>query len=595
MAKKQKLYGTEWSLIRAAIGPFRRRGVYVLALVVLDTALAGLGVGMVFPVFQVLIDPAHDSPLLQAAIPALQHLAPDTRLVAVALGTVALFGLKATVTMIATVSTNALLQDLRVHWVNRIGENYLYGPLHLVSGRKPGELLNDWSNETLAATRFFQSCIVYFSSVMLVFALIAMGLAVNWKVTLGMVVFGGAVAALARLSLFGGSARLSQTKVALNQSVTANMIENLTHVRDLKLLQAERIRLRGLDETGRSLANAVLKGALYADIPRVAGEFLAVLALMLFVMVGAKVLNTPPADMLPLMAFFFIAFYRLISAGSMATAARVKALNELHSVTVINRLLSAARDREDVDEGLPLDRLYADIVLRDIHFSYGVEQATLAGVNATFPLGKTILLVGPSGSGKSALLDLLLRLQKPHRGSIETMGTDVFSYRLSDWRRQFGYVSQEAALFNGDIRMNLRLADPGASDDDIELACRLAGANEFIRQLPSGYATLVGDRGYSLSGGQRKRIAIARALMRKPSVLILDEATTSFEQSLEQSMLGTLRRSMPGMTIIQVTHRLSGHDNVDWVVAMQDGQVVAEGPWDRISARLTPLFAVNTL
>jgi ABC-type bacteriocin/lantibiotic exporter with double-glycine peptidase domain len=595
MTQLKNLNITEWPLILAAIGPFRRRSAYVLMLVVMDTALAGLGVGMVFPVFQALLDPAHTSQLLQAAIPALQHLAPDTRLIAVALGTVALFGLKGAVTMMTTVSTNKLLQDLRFYWVNRIGENYLFGPLRLLSGRKPGELLNDWSNETLASTRFFQSCIVHFSSTMLVLALIVMGLVVHWKVTLAMVVVGGAVALLARRSLFGGSARLSQTKVALNQSMTASMIENLTHVRDLKLLQAERIRLNAIDEVGMSLAKAVLRGAVYADIPRVAGEFLAVMAMMLFVVISVKVLNTSPSDMLPMMAFFFIAFYRLISAGSMATAARVKALNELHSVAVVNRLQSSVNVRENTDVGVPLEGLQGDILLRGIHYSYGGAQPTLAGVDATIPLGRMILLVGPSGSGKSTLLDLLLGLQKPDSGSIETTGVNVFSYRLSDWRRQFGYVSQEAALFNGDVRMNLRLAVPDASDEDIEQACRLAGADEFIRDLPRGYATLVGDRGYSLSGGQRKRIAIARALMRRPSVLILDEATTSFEQSLEQSMLATLRHSMPGMTIIQVTHRLTGHDHVDWVVAMQDGRVVAEGQWDQVQSLLAPLYSIQTL
>lgn len=595
MASPQTLPGTEWSLIQAVIGPFRWRGLGVLTLVVVDTALAGLGIGMVFPVFQALIDPAHDSPLLNQAIPALQYLAPDTRLVMVALATVVLFGLKAVITMLTTVSTNAFLQDLRFHWVNRIGEYYLYGPHHRVSGKKPGELLNNWFNETVAATRFFQASIIYFSSTMLVLALVVMGMVVHWPVTLGMVVGGSAVAVLARHNLFGGAAKLSKTKVALNQSVTASMIENLTHVRDLKLLQAEEPRLRSLDEVCRSLAKAVLKGALFSEIPRVAGEFLAVLALMSFVVVSVKVLNKPPADMLPLMAFFFIAFYRLVSAGSMAMASRVKALNEVHSVAVISRLLEQSREREDRGDGLPLNGMYGDIVLRDIHYAYGTDHPVLSGVAATFPHGKTILLAGPSGSGKSTLLDLLMRLEEPQCGSIEVMGRKASAYRLADWRRQFGYVSQDAALFNGDIRMNLCLADPDASDAQLERACHLAGADEFIRELPNGYATRVGDRGYSLSGGQRKRIAIARALIRKPAVLILDEATTSFEQSLEQSMLNTLRSTMPEMTIIQVTHRLSAQEDVDWVVVLQGGKVVAEGRWDRVQSRLATLFEISEL
>ena len=372
------------------------------------------------------------------------------------------------------------------------------------------------------------------------------------------------------------------------------MIENLTHVRDIKLLQAEAQRLKSLDQICHTLSHIFLKSAVFAEIPRVAGEFFAVLALMTFVLVSLKLFNQSPAETLPLMALFFIAFYRLVGAITVAMGSKVKALNEVHSLTVVRDILAQSNMREDTDDGLPLDGLHGDINICDINFSYESDHPVLAGLTATIPLGRTTLLVGPSGSGKSTLLDVLMRLEEPQGGKILVSGENASLYRLADWRRQFGYVSQEAALFNGDIRMNLRLAVPDASDEDIKQACRLAGADEFIRALPSGYATLVGDRGYSLSGGQRKRIAIARALMRKPSVLIFDEATTSFEQSLERAMLASLRYSMPSMTIVQVTHRLTGHDHVDWVVAMQHGRVVAQGHWPQVRPFFESLGSIQT-
>lgn len=593
MSAVQQHAGSEIDLVRAVIGPFGRRGLGVLALVVLDTVFASLGIGMVFPVFQALIDPAHSSALLDRAMPALKNLAPDSRLVVIALTTVTLFGLKAAISMLTTVSTNSFLQSLRFHWVARIGESYLYGPHRRVSGKKSGELFNDWFNETLAATRYFQSNITFFSSSMLVAVLIVMGLVVDWQLMLGMIIAGGAVAFLVRQKLFLGSAVLSQVKVAANQAVSASMIEDLTHVRDLKLLQAEAQRLKSLDEVCNTLSGIFQKSAVFAELPRVIGEFLTVLALMAFVVISVSVLDKPPSDMLPLMAFFFIAFYRLAGAGSLAMASKVKALNEVHSVAVVRELLAQTRVLEDKHEGLPLDGLYDDIRLRGIHYAYDADHSVLAGITATIPRGRTSLLVGPSGSGKSTLLDLLMRLEEPQGGSIEVAGENASAYRLADWRCQFGYVSQEAALFNGDIRMNLRLAAPEASNAELEYACHLAGADDFIRALPNGYETLVGDRGYALSGGQRKRIAIARALIRKPAVLILDEATTSFEQSLEQNMLSTIRTAMPGMTIIQVTHRLANQSGVDWVVALRDGKVVREGNWDQVRAHLSHMVDLD--
>lgn len=586
MKAGEAVSGGEWRLVNIVIGPYQARGFRVLALVMLDTMLATLGVGMVLPVFQALIDPGHGSPLLYQAIPALRELAPEMRLVAVALATVGVFGLKAAITVLTTISTQAFLQDLRFYWVARIGEYYLYGPQRRVGGKKPGELLNDWFNETLAAARFLQSSVAFYSSAMLVVALVTMGMMVDWRVMSGMVGGGGVVTLLAHRALFGGSASLSKTKVALNQSVASSMIEDLTHIRDLKILQAEAPRLDSLDKLCRALAKVFLKGAVLGEIPRIAGEFLAVLSLMSFVVLSVKVLDKSPADMLPLMAFFFISFYRLVSAASVATSARVKALNELHSVVVVGELIARSREREDSLAGESMDEMRGDLVLHDVHYAYESGNPVLSGVTATFPYGKTTLLIGLSGSGKSTLLDLIMRLEEPQQGHIEVMGRNASTYRLADWRRQFGYVSQEAALFNGDIRMNLCLAAPDASDADLKYACLLAGAHEFIQGLPNGYATLVGDRGYALSGGQRKRIAIARALLRRPTVLILDEATTSFEQSLEQTMLGAMRSAMPDMTIIQVTHRLSAQEGVDWLVALEAGQVIVEGEWRHVQHRL---------
>jgi ABC-type bacteriocin/lantibiotic exporter with double-glycine peptidase domain len=590
MSSSRQSIFREWAMIRAVLGPYRKRAIIVLVLVIIDTALASLGIGLVFPVFQAIIDPVDAGPLLKSLFPPLIQLDPDTRLVALAAATILLFALKAMASMLTTITTNSFLQGLRFYWVARIGEYYLYGPYGQISGKKSGVLLNDWSNETLAATRFFQSSITYFSSTIYVLALFVMGMIIDWRVMLGIMAAGILAALLARRNLFASSARLSKVRVELNQAVTSNMLEDLTHVRDLKFLQAEAARLGQLAEVCNSLAKAVVKAAIFADVPRVIGEFLAIFVLMSFVVVSVTLLKQPPAGMLALMAFFFIAFYRIVSEGSQAMAARVKVLNEAHSVVVLERLLSEVDSREDSGKGLPLPRIETDIVIRDVHYAYDKSNNVLCGVSASIPFGKTTLLVGPSGSGKSTLLDLLMRLEKPSAGAIEVHGQSAAEYNLADWRRQFGYVSQEAALFNGDISSNLRLAKPSALDAELESACRLAGAHDFIQALPMGYMTTVGDRGYSLSGGQRKRIAIARALIRNPAVLVLDEATTSFEQSLEQSMLSAIRSALPDITIVQVTHRLTAQEEVDWVVALHEGRVVAEGRWDAVQPRLAPLF-----
>lgn len=563
------------------LGPHRGKAVKVLALQVLNTAFASLGVGMVLPVFQALLAPDHQSRLLSLLLPILDGLDPDMRMTAIAGATILLFSIKAAISVWTTVSNQQFLQQLRFFWIGRIGEHYLYGPYLGLVSKKQGELLNNWFNETLAASRFYQSYVQYFSSGMLALALISLGLSVNWQAMMVMLTASILLMLLVRRRVYGTSVRHSRLKLQLNQMVTASMVENLANIRDLKLMLAESIRLAQLATTCRNLRSVLLRTAVMAELPGIVGEFLAVLALMTFVVLGVAVMEQSPQEMLPVLAFFFIAFYRLISALSVVMSARIRSLNELHSVGQVHALIHQQEAaHENLDRGLPLQSISTDIFCHSLSFAYNGTDNVLSDVTVRIPRGKLTFLLGPSGSGKSTLLDLLMRLAEPDQGRFEANSQSAGDFRLTDWRKCFGYVSQEVTLFNGSIRMNLQLARPDAGEAEMEAACRLAGAADFIGELPDGMDTIVGERGYSLSGGQRKRIAIARALIRKPDVLILDEATTSFEQSLEREILDNLRATMPELSVIQVTHRLSETSTADWVIALEQGRVMANGPWN---------------
>jgi ABC-type bacteriocin/lantibiotic exporter with double-glycine peptidase domain len=296
------------------------------------------------------------------------------------------------------------------------------------------------------------------------------------------------------------------------------------------------------------------------------------------VLMGSVFMNLPAETILPAIVFFSVAAYRLVTAASQMIGARVKALNDLESLRRVAEIVRSADEREIGDRGEPLTRIDTDIVLRGVDYRYLDGVPVLADVHAVIPRARVTYLVGPSGSGKSTLLDLLLRLIEPSAGSIEANGRVISAFRLDDWRRAFGYVSQDAALFNGSIRMNLLLARPDAGEAELLEACRLAGADAVLEGMPQGLDSSVGDRGYSLSGGERKRIAIARALVSRPSVLILDEATTSFEHSLELEMLARLRAARPDLTVVQVTHRLQSLGQADWVIALEAGRVTTIGP-----------------
>lgn len=243
----------------------------------------------------------------------------------------------------------------------------------------------------------------------------------------------------------------------------------------------------------------------------------------------------------------------------------------------INEIFDAApvvRDRQGVTA---LNAPLSKIEVRDLRFSYPERDKVLCGVSFTLKRGQALGVVGPTGAGKSSLAKLLLRYYEPSSGEILADGRPLSSIALDSWRGRIGYVAQEPYLFHGTIDENIRLSQPGATDDAVRQAARMAGADEFIGKLPDGYQTLVGDRGVKLSGGQRQRISLARAFLRDPEFLILDEATSSVDTRTEEIIQNNLRELRRDRITLAIAHRLSTIRNCDEIVVIVDGIIVERG------------------
>jgi ABC transporter fused permease/ATP-binding protein len=230
-------------------------------------------------------------------------------------------------------------------------------------------------------------------------------------------------------------------------------------------------------------------------------------------------------------------------------------------------------------------KIEGEIEFRDVRFRYPTREdvEVLKGINLKINPGEKIALVGHSGAGKSTISQLLVRFYKPVSGSIMVDGTDILDYNISDYRGNIAVVPQEVILFGGTIKENISYGKPDATDEEIFEAARKANALEFVNGFPDQFNTVVGERGIKLSGGQRQRIAIARAILKDPSILILDEATSSLDAESEYQVQQALEELMKGRTTVIIAHRLSTIRKVNRIYVIDGGKVVESGTHDQLA------------
>lgn len=243
---------------------------------------------------------------------------------------------------------------------------------------------------------------------------------------------------------------------------------------------------------------------------------------------------------------------------------------------------SAVAEKPDATD---LARVEGAVRFEGVAFAYPGGPRILADVSLDAAPGRTIALVGQTGAGKSTTMALLQRLWDPVEGRITLDGHDLRDLTLDSLRRHVGVVFQESLLFNRSIRDNLMIGRPDATQEDLERACRMAEAHDFITAKPQGYDTMVGERGSSLSGGQRQRLAIARALLKDPPVLILDEATSALDAATEARVQRALRALMAGRTTFVIAHRLSTVRDADEILVFEHGKVAERGSFEALVAK----------
>jgi len=383
---------------------------------------------------------------------------------------------------------------------------------------------------------------------------------------------------------FGRIFRRLSTKSQEETAHVSNMLyETITGNRIVKAFCMEKYECRKFRDQVYKLFSVTIQDAKFRGIQHPLMEFIGGVAIALIIWFGGnEVINHTATP-----GTFFAFLTALIAAYE-----PVKNVSEINSTiqrgmaaaTRVFMLLDVEPEIADGPEAIELPQFKKAIEFKDLYFSYDKQNIVLSDINLKVTAGEVLAIVGPSGGGKTTLTNLIPRFLEIEKGCIEIDGKSVKDVTISSLRNQIAMVTQQTILFNDTVRNNIAYGDPGKSDQEIINAAEAAHALNFIKDLPKGFDTLIGEGGSRLSGGERQRISIARALLKNAPILILDEATSALDTESEREVQKALENLMKNRTTFVIAHRLSTIKNADRIIVVKTGSIVEEGTHDSLLA-----------
>jgi len=468
----------------------------------------------------------------------------------------------------------ALIKDLMLSSY----KGYFKAGWPFFSLHKQGILGNTIVKEIISVGDCVSHIGMIFVRIIQVIVYFTMAFLVSWKITLCIAVPSLLIAV--PFSFLGRLAyKYGKIYIEISNSIYQQILENFS--------AAKLILGYGLEEKGTRLLNTSINT--YSSV-QFKTQILQSGTPMLFQPVGLllilfSVILSQTVIIIPLSSLSVILFalYLAIPQFGVIIGLKNLLLSLFPSYEQILMLDVNAREFQMSDGVESFISLKDKIEFKNVSFIYPERNdKVICNVNITIPRGKMIAFIGKSGAGKSTLIDLILRFYDPKEGRIEIDGINIKDYSIHSFREKIGYVPQDGILFNMSIRNNIAWSMDSATEDDIHNAIRIAYVDEFLKDTPSGVDTLIGDRGVWLSGGQRQRIALARAIVRKPELLILDEATSSLDSISEKLINEAVEQISKETTVIIVAHRLSTIVNADYIYVIDDGRIVEEGVFSEL-------------
>jgi subfamily B ATP-binding cassette protein MsbA len=567
--------------VRNHVRAARRRLALILLLSVGAAVSQSAGIGLLLPALQMIERPggSEQTGLIWrtlGAVFALAHL--PMALPTLLLGVLAMIVMGQVLAYGHQALTAGLSRDLVILLRRDLFRTLLRADMPFHHAARTGALVGNVTVDAARTGAVLESGLQFAGRGVLLAFYAGMLFVVSWQTSLGALVLVAAVSAFAAY-LTRRSRGLGRAIVDAGNELHAFVVERLGAVRIIKLRNAVESDVAWMTDVSRRASDLRFDHEREGAKIRLVMEPTLAAAGIFITYIGFTYLGLSLAEL----ALFMFVLIRMVPEAYALNRLRHSWLGNIeHFISIKDVRQEAERHTTVVSGARPFTGLREGIRLEDVTVLHGPGKTALQGVSCAFEAGRTTAIVGPSGAGKSTILDLITRLVAPQKGEVRLDGIDVREFDVLSLRTSIGVVSQDILLLNDTAIENIRYGCPEASETDVIEAAVKANAHGFIQALPQGYRTVLGARGMTLSGGERQRIELARALLRNPSVLLLDEVTSGLDAESERLIQEAIFTAGRDRTVIIVTHRLNTVHRADKIIVLDQGRIVEEGRPDAL-------------
>ncbi|MCO5257248.1 MAG: ABC transporter ATP-binding protein/permease [Lentimicrobium sp.] len=475
---------------------------------------------------------------------------------------------------------NGVVRDIR----NALYHKILILPLSFYSEKKKGDIISRMTTDVQEVEWSVMSSLeMMFRDPVYILTYLVTLFILDYELTLMVLVLLPVTGLI--IGQIGKSLKRTSAKGQIKMGELLSTIEEtISGLRNIKAFNAIDWANRNFRATNYRYNRLMVRLYRKRDLASPLSEFLGIAVSVFVIWYGGKIILEPGSTLdAALFIMYILVFSQIINPVKALSTAIYNIQKGAASVERIEHVLVAEEVITEKQDALPVKEFREKIEYRGVWFRYGQEDV-LKNINLIIPRGKSIALVGASGSGKSTMADLLPRFYDTTQGDILIDGVPIRDYIISDVRALMGIVSQETVLFNASVFDNIAFGLQGVTEEQVMEAARVANAHEFIMEMPEGYQTNIGDRGVKMSGGQRQRISIARAVLRNPPIMILDEATSALDTESERLVQEALTNLMQNRTSLVIAHRLSTVQHADEIIVLHKGEIAERGSHNELMA-----------